>query len=105
MPSAICFIEKLRKQRPLQHGGAEWESGNWDVAPEKAETLIGKRIYFHEKQAERSYFGGVITGYRVLPPDHPENPGRVVFTFNRDSDGQGFLAGPSGWRNEQKTIP
>lgn len=105
MPSAICFIEKLRKQRPVVRGGTEWESGNWDVAEEKAKSLVGKRIYFHEKQADLSYFGGVITGFRVLPQDHEENPGRVVFTFNRDDAGQGFSAGSAGWRNEQKTIP
>lgn len=105
MVTAICFIEKLRKHRRLQPGGAEWESGNWDVAIQKAEVLVGKRIYFHEKQAELSYFGGVITGYRVLPPNHLDNPGRVVFTFLRDNDGSGFRAGPDRWRNEQKTIP
>lgn len=105
MPSAICFIEKMRKQRPLQPGSSAWESGNWDVSLEKAESLVGKRIYFHEKQAEPSYFGGTITSYHVLPQDHPETPGRIVFTFTRDAEGRGFNAGSSGWRNEQKTIP
>ena len=105
MTSAICFIEKMRKQRPLQPGGSEWESGNWDVAPAKAEALVGKRIYFHEEQAEPSYFGGVITKFRVLPANHPETPRRIVFTFTRDAQGIGFNAGRSGWRNEQRTIP
>lgn len=105
MPSAICFIEKMRKQRPVTKGSSEWVSGNWDVSEGKAAALVGKRIYFHEKQAEPSYFGGVITSYGVLPPDHPETPGRIVFTFTRDDDGKNFVAGPTGWRNEQKTIP
>ena len=104
MPSAICFIEKMRKQRPVAKGSNEWESGNWDVSQEKAASLVGKRIYFHEKQAERSYFGGVIIGFHVLPENHPETPGRIVFTFTRDEQGKDFLAGTDGWRNEQKTI-
>lgn len=105
MPTAICFIERLRKQRPLVPGGTAYESGNWDVAEAKAASLVGKRIYFHETQAGPSYYGGEITGFRVLPPDHHETPGRIVFTFIRDPACQGFLAGASGWRNEQKTIP
>ena len=105
MPTAICFIEKMHKQRQLVPRGSEWESGNWDVSVEKAESLIGKRIYFHSKQAEPSYFGGTITACRVLPLDHPETPGRIVFTFVRDAEGRGFNAGSTGWRNEQKTIP
>lgn len=105
MPSAICFIEKMRKQHRIHLNGDLWESGNWDVAEEKAASLIGKRIYFHEKQAEESYFGGTITSYRVLPMDHPETPGRIVFSFTADAAGRGFAAGSAGWRNEQKTIP
>jgi hypothetical protein len=105
VPTAICFIEKMRKQRPLQPGSSSWESGNWDVSQEKAQSLVGRRIYFHEKQAEASYFGGTITAFAALPQDHPETPGRIVFTFCPDAKGRGFHAGPSGWRNEQKTIP
>ncbi|SEA42480.1 MULTISPECIES: hypothetical protein [Acidovorax] len=105
VPSAICFIERMRKQRRIDPNGSEWESGDWDVAEAKAALLIGKRIYFHEKQAEESYFGGTITGYRVLPMDHPATPGRIVFSFTPDAAGRGFSAGSNGWRFEQKTIP
>jgi hypothetical protein len=105
MPTAICFIEKMRKQRPVAPGSAEYQSGNWDVAEAKAAALVGSLIYFHETQSGPSYYGGRITGYRVLPPDHPETPGRIVFTFTPELACRGFLAGRSGWRNEQKTIP
>jgi hypothetical protein len=105
MPTAICFIEKKRKQRPVSKGSNEWESGNWDVSQAKAASLVGKRIYFHEKQAEPSYFGGVIVSFQVLPANHSESPGRIVFTFTRDEHGMNFIAGPDGWGNEQKTIP
>jgi hypothetical protein len=105
MPTAICFIEKMRKQERIEDGSDKWKSGNWVVALEKAESLIGKRIYFHEKQIEPSYSGGVVTAVHVLPEDHPETPGRIVFTYIQDSEGIGYLAGSEGWSVEQKTIP
>ena len=105
MPTAICFIERMRKQRPVVRGTDAWESGDWDVDEPKAAALVGKRIYFHDKQADPSYFGGTITGYHVLPPDRPDTPGRIVFQFTREEAAKGFVAGKGGWRFEQKTIP
>ena len=105
MPTAICFIEKMREQKRIKDGSDEWESGNWAIKPEKAEALVGKRIYFHEKQIEPSYSGGTIKGFTVLPQDHAKYPGRIVFTYVPDGEGIGYLAGAEGWRNERKTIP
>ena len=98
----IHFIEKLKNQKLLDRTSHSYESGNWDVAYSKAQSLVGSRIYFHEAQASPSYFGGVITGFRILPqPDL--SAGRVVFLFTADQQGRGVLAGMAGWRNEQKT--
>ena len=105
MPTAICFIEKMREQKRIKDGSDEWESGNWAIKPEKAEALVGKRIYFHEKQIEPSYSGGIIQRFTPLPEDHPIHPGRIVFIYIPDSEGIGYLAGDKGWGNEQKTIP
>lgn len=100
MPTAICFIEKMREQKPVKDSNDEWESGNWVVKPEKAESLIGKRIYFHEKQKEPSYSGGIIKAF------HDSNiPDRIVFTYIPDNEGIGYLAGSENWGVEQKTIP
>lgn len=99
----IHLIENLKKQKPLDRSTHSYESGNWDVSEAKAQSLIGGRIYFHETQAGRSYFGGVITGFRVLPKSDPY-AGRIVFFFTADRDGKGVLAGTDSWRNEQKTI-
>lgn len=98
----VHFIEKLRNQKTIDRTTHSCESGNWQVAHAKAQSLIGGRIYFHETQAGESYFGGVITGFRILPPPDPQ-AGRVVFIFTADQEGKGVRAGNSGWRNEQKT--
>ena len=76
----IHLIEKSRHMRPLHPKSLTYESGDWTVSPEKARRLHGGMIYFHEKQAESSYFGGRIIDYRVLPDGSP-NAGKVVFIF------------------------
>jgi hypothetical protein len=105
MPTAICLIEKLQKQRPVERGSEYWESGNWKVAEKTAKSLVGARIYFHETKSKRSYYGGVITDFRVTPGEQADTPGRVSFIFVPDREGVGFVAGPIGWKREQKTIP
>jgi hypothetical protein len=98
--TAICFIEKMHVQTPSKNGMGEWESGNWRVKPEKAKALIGKRIYFHEKQKEPSYSGGIIKAFR-----ESKTPDRIVFIYIPDDEGIGYLAGADHWGSEQKTIP
>ena len=100
----IHLIERARKQKLLDRSSQSYESGNWVVSQSTAESLVGGRIYFHEAQAGPSYFGGVITGFRVLPnPDVDAE--RIVFAFTADRDGIGVLAGTDGWGNEKKIIP
>jgi hypothetical protein len=100
----ICFIETSGNIKPLDLATRLYESGNWKVSLQKAEQLVGDRIYFCDKQAAPSFFGGVIQGYRVLPNDDPVAPGRIVFSFIADAEGRGFSCGADGWGNEQKTI-
>ena len=99
----IHFIERNRDFKRLDRSSHSYESGDWVVSHVKAQSLVGCRIFFHEAHASPSYFGGVITGFRVLPPSDPL-AGRVVFIFTADQNGKGVSAGASDWRNEQKTI-
>jgi hypothetical protein len=101
MPN-IHFIEKKKNQKLLDRDSHTYESGNWNVAHAKAQSLVGFRIYFHEAQANPSYFGGEITSIRVLPPTDPQ-AGRVVFIFKADQQSRRVYAGTGGWGNEQKT--
>lgn len=104
MPSAICFIEKAGNFQRLDRETHLYESGNWNVGQQKAAELVGARIYFLEKQAGESFFGGVIQSFRALPENDPIAPGRIVFSFIADEAGRGFKPGADGWGNEQKTI-
>jgi hypothetical protein len=99
----IHFIERAKNYKLLDRVSHSYESGNWDVAHSKAQSLIGCQIYFHDAQASPSYFGGLITGFRVLPPSDSQ-AGRVVFIFTANNNCKGVRAGTNGWRNEQKTI-
>ena len=99
----IHLIEKKRHMRPIQPKSLTYESGDWTVSPEKARRLHGGMIYFHEKQAEPSYFGGRIIDHRVLPDGSP-NAGKVVFIFDRLDEAIGVRTAHEGWGMAQKTI-
>jgi hypothetical protein len=104
MPKAICLIEKKRNFLRISLDVYRFESGDWVVSIEKAESLIGARIYFFDKQADESYYGGVIESYHLSPLNPEKKQDRVVFTFLADEEGRGFKAGADGWKNDQKTI-
>jgi hypothetical protein len=76
--SSKSFVSNNRRNRRDRAG--ERELGR---NAQRTATLVGKRIYFHEKRAEPSCFGRTILDFRVLPDDRPETPGRIVFTFKR----------------------
>jgi hypothetical protein len=98
----LHLIEKLRNMRPLQQGSSTFESGDWTIAEERAKTLIGGTVYFHETQTGPSYYGGKITGYRVIPVGTP-NAGKIIIIFVRDEAAIGIRTGKDGWGNEQKS--
>lgn len=102
MTSTIHLIEDLGNMKMLNKANSEWESGWWAVAPETAEKLIGGNIYFHKKQAEPSFFGGLILGYRIETTG--EWAGRVIFQFKTGLEFKGIKAGSSGWGMEKKIV-
>lgn len=101
MPT-IHFIEDLGNMKMLNKANSEWESGWWAVNPETAEKLVGGNIYFHKKQAEPSFFGGVITAYRIETTG--EWVGRIIFQFKTGLEFKGIKAGSSGWGMEKKIV-
>ena len=98
----LHLIEKLRKMKPISQGSSTFESGDWTIAAERAQRLIGATVFFHETQTDPSYYGGKITGYRVIPAGSP-NAGKIVITFVRDEAAIGHRTGKDDWGMEQKT--
>jgi hypothetical protein len=98
---AIHLIERDNRYTRLGQG-PEWESGYWAVSEVEAQGLIGCQIYFHEKQIEPSYYGGVITGFRAQPEG--EFAGRIIFRFIPKQECRGVLAGATGWQFEKKIV-
>ncbi len=102
MMPTIHLIEDLGNMKMLNKLRSEWESGWWAVSPETAEKLIGGHIYFHKKQVEPSFFGGLILGYGVETTG--EWIGRVIFLFKTGLEFKGVKAGSSGWGMEKKIV-
>ena len=98
----IHFIERLRNISRIPGTNDEYESGYWVVSTSTAEKLKGGDIYLHESQAESSYFGGTILGYRVQQGG--ELDGRLIFHFKVTPAHRGIRAGREGWGNEKKIV-
>jgi hypothetical protein len=77
-----------------------WDSGNWVVATDTAQQLVGKSVYLHKKRSTPSFFGGTILSYRVI--DSGGDAGRVVFRFRFDESHRGVSTSRSGWGQEKK---
>ncbi|MEC9205690.1 MAG: hypothetical protein VYE31_00645 [Pseudomonadota bacterium] len=76
----------------------KFTSGYWYFSLERASSLIGANIYFHNTKSELSYTGGIIT--KVEQQKYNEQD-RIVFTFefnqkNIDKSWQGDT-NPRAW--------
>jgi hypothetical protein len=94
----IHIVEPLKNFVKLQD--KEWESGWWSLEESKAEALIGSQIYFHKNRMEPSFFGGVITGYRV--EEDEQYRGRIVFTFRFSAECRNVETDKNGWSKKMK---
>jgi hypothetical protein len=70
------------------------QTGYWLVPEENAKGLIGKHIYLHKKQADRSWHGGTILSYAMV---EYEGKPRAVFTYKPALPQKGAKAPSSSW--------
>ncbi len=76
----IHFIETMDKYQRIS--GHEFESGEWsNIADDKADELVGGKIYLHTSKTAASYIGGRILSYRSIPSDFPDKPDLRIFRF------------------------
>src|ERR1051325_2197018 len=98
MPS-IHLIKKsdpaLPAVDPVPGETGVFSSGYWTLSEEKARLLVGGQIYFHERQSERSYFGGQIL--EAFPVADGEKQGKIIFKFKSTKDCRGVLTSRDGW--------
>lgn len=101
----IHFVNYQRDIKPLNAARNEYESGDWVIGDEIRQALLpGGRVYFHDAQADPSFFGGTITSFRQTV-NEPNKPRRWVVLFTADAQGRGVLAGREGWKRESKFVP
>jgi hypothetical protein len=100
----IHFVQNDPELRPWpkNKGSTEYESGFWSIPYHRAQESIGAAIYFHEKQASPSFFGGIITGIRV----NEDLPwiGRIIFSFQALKGFKGNITSRHGWSMEKKIV-
>ena len=98
--SSIHLIE--RSNNFTQLDDKTWESGFWALSEQVAKKLTGGSIFFHKKQAEPSFFGGIILGHRVQ--DQGTCQGRIIFKFHYFPDHRKVKTDRARWRNEMKIL-
>lgn len=86
--------------RPIAPGSDIYESGYWSLAAATAASLVGGQVFFHQKQSEPSYFGGIIQNMRTSD----EHPGRFVITFQSIASCRGLRTSRAGWSQEMKLV-
>lgn len=96
----IHLVEQLNSFFKMD--GDIWESGWWSINEDKARELVGGNIYFHKSQQEPSFYGGMITGYRLQPDG--QHQGRVVFKLKYIEKCRNVRTGRSGWSKKMKII-
>jgi hypothetical protein len=102
--AAIHLIERLGNMKSVDAGKNEWESGKWAVSPDTAQKLVGGSIYFHHGQDKPSYFGGTVISFLVLPDEHGDMAGRIVFRFVPSIEFKNVRTARKGWGNEKKIV-
>ena len=67
--TAIHLIKNdpsLQQITPIALGSDIFHSGYWVIAEDTAKALVGGNVFFHKKQEESSFFGGVIESIEVV---------------------------------------
>jgi len=96
----IHLVEPLNNFVKLQD--KKWESGSWSLDEDKAKQLVGGEIYFHKKRLEPSFFGGIITGYRI--EQDAQNQGNIVFILQYNAGCRNIKTDKLGWSKKMKII-
>lgn len=98
----IHLIERTDNVRKTDRDKNEWESGNWPVAEEMAQKLIGGSLYLHRGKQQPSHFGGEILSYRI--EESGPNAGLVVFTLKAKMDCKDVKTDRKGWTKDLKIL-
>lgn len=93
---------KLPQIKPVQPGSDLFQSGYWVISEAKAAALKGGKIFFHDKKAEPSFFGGEITGFQKVVAG--EYAGRIIFILKPDPACKDIKTPRDGWAQEMKIV-
>ncbi len=77
----------------IDHKTLQYSSGTWVLSKQKAESLLGNKIYIHDAQSAPSKHGGVIT--KVIQ----EEGGRYTFLYTANRECFGVKVG--NWGREK----
>ena len=99
---AIHLLNRFEGGKPAnmhRYGDSAYSSGFWDFSEDFAKQLRGQWVYFHETKGAVSYFGGVVTGYRLVKKPDFARPDRVELIFEPREKASGC-----SWRGKKHAM-
>lgn len=100
---ALHLVEKgiyRENLLPVEGAPGEWDTGKWWISDTTARSLIGKKIYLHPRQLEKSHMGGEIISFQRSSTD----PKKKIIRFRELAECAGVSTSRSGWGNEKKIV-
>lgn len=77
-----------------------YTSGYWTISEKTAQLLVGGDIYLHERQLDKSFYGGRII--QAWIEESGEFAGKAVFKFVFSPEHKGVATAQAGWGQEMK---
>jgi hypothetical protein len=96
----VHLLDKMSNFKKLDDN--DWESGWWKLDEGVVKKLVGGEIYFHKTRQAPSFYGGIITGYRI--EQEGQYQGMIVFRLKHSLSCRNVKTGTGGWSHNIKII-
>lgn len=102
----LHLIERDKRFTREDRSTQDWQSGFWKFSASQAREFEQESadVYFHTTQTGPSYFGGIVTGYKLCTEGERAAEGRGIIHFTADMAHKGVETDKEGWSFWYKIV-